>query len=130
MNTFNHYAYGLIGHWMYRQIVGIDTYEDGPGYKHIKIKPQIGEGFTYASASLKIYYGTVSSGWKVEGNNIILDVKIPANTKATVFLPSANTSEITESGKPLTALEAPLSNEENYTILQLGSGKYSFRIEK
>ncbi|OJU24496.1 MAG: hypothetical protein BGN92_14510 [Sphingobacteriales bacterium 41-5] len=130
MNSLNHYAYGAIGNWMYRQMVGIDTYEDGPGYKHIKIKPQIGEGFTYASASLKTYYGTVSSDWKVEGNNIILDVKIPANTKATVFLPSANASKITESGKPLTALEAPLSNEENYTILQLGSGKYSFRIKK
>ncbi|HWH62816.1 MAG TPA: family 78 glycoside hydrolase catalytic domain, partial [Ginsengibacter sp.] len=42
MNSFNHYSYGAIGDWMYRSMAGIDTYEDGPGYKHIKIKPHIG----------------------------------------------------------------------------------------
>ena len=40
MNSFNHYAYGAIGDWMYRVITGIDTYEDGVGYKHIKNKTQ------------------------------------------------------------------------------------------
>ncbi|HEV2832815.1 MAG TPA: family 78 glycoside hydrolase catalytic domain, partial [Hanamia sp.] len=73
MNSFNHYAYGAIGDWMYRKMAGIDTYEDGVGYKHIKIKPVIGGGFTYASASLQTYYGKVSSGWKVAGDSIYLD---------------------------------------------------------
>jgi alpha-L-rhamnosidase len=66
MNSFNHYAYGAIGDWMYRKMVGLDTYEDGVGYKHIKIQPHIGGNFTNASASLITYYGTVSSGWKIQ----------------------------------------------------------------
>jgi alpha-L-rhamnosidase len=36
MNSYNHYSYGAIGDWMYRVMVGLDTYEDGVGYKHIK----------------------------------------------------------------------------------------------
>ena len=44
MNSFNHYAYGAIGDWMYRIMVGIDTYEDGVGYKHSRIKPHVGGG--------------------------------------------------------------------------------------
>ena len=48
MNSFNHYAYGAIGDWMYRVVAGLDTYEDAPGYKHIKIKPHIGGGLTNA----------------------------------------------------------------------------------
>src|SRR5665213_817354 len=86
MNSFNHYAYGAIGDWMYRKMVGIDTYEDGVGYKHIRINPHIGGDFTYASASLDTYYGKVSNSWKIENGNLSRDVEIPANTKATVFV--------------------------------------------
>ncbi len=57
MNSFNHYSYGAIGDWMYRVMVGLDTYEDGPGYKHIRIMPHPGGGFTKAQASLETNYG-------------------------------------------------------------------------
>ncbi|HKP32298.1 MAG TPA: family 78 glycoside hydrolase catalytic domain, partial [Chitinophagaceae bacterium] len=52
MNSFNHYAYGAIGDWMYKDVAGIDTYDDGVGYSHIKIQPHIGGGLTHAEASL------------------------------------------------------------------------------
>ena len=105
MNSFNHYAYGAIGDWMYRKMVGLDTYEDGVGYKHIKIKPHIGGGFTYASASLDTYYGKVSNSWKVENHKILMDVAIPANTKATIYLPAANADKRQESGKKLSEVK-------------------------
>jgi len=128
MNSFNHYAYGAIGDWMYRTMVGIDTYEDGVGYKHIKIQPHIGGGFTHASASLQTNYGMVSSGWKIENGKIILVVEIPANTTATVYVPAANAEAITENGKPLPGItEIKVTGAENgYVVLQLGSGKYQF----
>lgn len=128
MNSFNHYAYGAIGDWMYRTMVGIDTYEDGVGYKHIKIQPHIGGGFTHASASLQTYYGAVSSGWKIANGNIVMDVEIPANTTATVYVPAANAEAITENGKSLsTVAEIKVTGAENgYVVLQLGSGKYQF----
>ena len=57
MNSFNHYSYGAIGDWMYRVAAGLDTYEDGPGYKHIKVMPHLGGGFTSVAADLQTYYG-------------------------------------------------------------------------
>jgi alpha-L-rhamnosidase len=128
MNSFNHYAYGAIGDWMYRTMVGIDTYEDGVGYQHIKIQPYIGGGFTHASATLKNYYGTVSSGWKIDNSNIILDVEIPANTTANVYMPAATAEAITENGKLLSLVtEINVSGAENgYVLLKAGSGKYKF----
>jgi alpha-L-rhamnosidase len=132
MNSFNHYAYGAIGVWMYRQMVGLDTYEDGVGYKHIKVKPHIGGGFTNAAASLQTYYGTLSSGWKIENSKIWMEVEIPANTTATVYVPAANAGLITESDRPLvSSTDIKISGEEDgYVVLQLGSGKYHFVVTK
>ncbi|WP_462253405.1 family 78 glycoside hydrolase catalytic domain [Ferruginibacter sp.] len=132
MNSFNHYAYGAIGDWMYRVMVGLDTYEDGPGYKHIKIQPHIGGGFTHASASLQTYYGTLSSGWKTEAGKIILDVEIPANTTATVYVPAANAEAITENGTALSSLKdiTVTGKENDFVILKIGSGKYHFEVMK
>lgn len=132
MNSFNHYSYGAIGDWMYRQMAGLDTYEDGPGYKHIKIKPHIGGGFSFASASLQTYYGKLSSGWKVEGDKISMEVEIPANTTAAIYIPAANADAITENGKPLSAVRdiKVTGTEDNYIVLNAGSGIYHFSIVK
>ncbi len=67
MNSFNHYAYGAIGDWMYRTITGIR--ESAPGYKEILIEPQPGGKLTQARAELKSPYGTITSAWKIEGGN-------------------------------------------------------------
>jgi alpha-L-rhamnosidase len=132
MNSFNHYAYGAIGDWMYRKLVGLDTYEDGVGYKHIKIMPHIGGGFTKAAVSLQTYYGTISSGWKIENDKLLMDIDIPANTTATVYVPAATAIAITESGKALSTLaDVKVSGtEDGYVILQLGSGSYHFATAK
>ncbi len=132
MNSFNHYAYGAIGDWMYRVMVGVDTYDDGPGYKHIKIHPHIGGGLTQASASLKTYYGTLSCGWKIENDKIFMDVQIPANTKATVYLPAADAADITENGSAISSSKdvqvLPVTGE--YVPVNLGSGSYHFSLVK
>ncbi len=128
MNSFNHYAYGAIGDWMYRVIAGLDTYKDGVGYRHSIIKPHIGGGLTNASASLDTYYGKLSSGWKVEGNKLTLDIEIPANTTATVYIPASDVSQVFEGGKVLSALKEiqVAGKEEGYVVLKVGSGRYQF----
>jgi len=128
MNSFNHYAYGAIGDWMYRVMAGLDTYEDGPGYKHSRIKPHIGGGFTNASASLDTYYGILSCGWKVDGDNLTLDIEIPANTSATVYVPASEAAKILEGGKVLSAVKeiTVVGLEEGYVVLKVGSGNYQF----
>lgn len=130
MNSFNHYAYGAIGDWMYRKMVGLDTYEDGVGYKHIKIQPHIGGNFTNASASLKTYYGTVSSGWKIDADKILMDVIIPANTTATIYLPTSNAGAVMESGKALSADIKVNGVEDGYVVVNVGSGEYHFEVPK
>lgn len=130
MNSFNHYSYGAIGDWMYRVMAGLDTYEDesGVGYKHIKIMPHIGGGFTNAAASLLTFYGTASSSWKTEAGKVILDVEIPANTRATVYIPAKDKQVITESGAALASVKdiSISGTETNYVVVELGSGKYHF----
>lgn len=95
MNSFNHYAYGAIGDWMYRVIAGIGPIDATPGYKRIRIAPQPGGNLTYASASLKTLYGLASSSWKLEGNIFKLDVTVPHNTTADVTLPGPNGRQLT-----------------------------------
>ncbi|RPJ81648.1 MAG: alpha-L-rhamnosidase, partial [Acidobacteria bacterium] len=101
MNSFNHYAYGAIGDWMYRVMAGIELDPAAPGYKHILVQPQPGGGFTSAKASHETMYGKVSSAWSLKDGNFELAVQIPANTRATVRLPKAKSGQVTESGKPI-----------------------------
>jgi len=132
MNSFNHYAYGAIGDWMYRVAAGIDTYLDGPGYKHIRIEPRIGGGLTYVNADLDTYYGKLSSHWKVEDGQVVYDIEIPANTSADIFLPASGANVIEESGKPLSASpEVKIGTAENGLIkITVGSGKYHYVVKK
>ncbi|HVX25847.1 MAG TPA: family 78 glycoside hydrolase catalytic domain [Parafilimonas sp.] len=131
MNSFNHYAYGAIGDWIYREVVGLDTYEDGVGYKHIKIQPHIGGNFTNASASLKTYYGVASNSWKIDGDAIEMDAEIPANTKATIFIPASNADAVTESGKSLSAQNIKIDEtKDGYVEVEVGSGVYHFAASK
>jgi alpha-L-rhamnosidase len=93
MNSFNHYAYGAIGDWMYKTIAGINPVADRPGYKYMVISPKPGGKITSASAELETVYGTVKSAWTLDNGLLKLDVTIPANTKARIVLPG-NTQEV------------------------------------
>src|SRR5690606_614689 len=87
MNSFNHYAYGAIGDWMYSVVAGIDLDPAEPGYRHVLIRPQPGGGLTSVRANLDTGYGEVASGWTREGERFELTVTVPPNTRATVRLP-------------------------------------------
>ncbi|MCK7555839.1 hypothetical protein MKQ70_12765 [Chitinophaga sedimenti] len=124
MNSFNHYAYGAIGDWMYRVMVGIDTEDDAPGYRKITIKPHIGGGLTQAAASYQTNYGKLTSGWKILDGQLLMDVEIPANTTATVYVPGNAT--VTEGGKALSSDVQMIGVKDGYTVLKVGSGDYHF----
>jgi len=159
MNSFNHYAYGAIGDWMYRVIAGIDTDNepDGVGYKKIIIKPHLdgkviagnvkdesGVGIgnfkstankhsvlTNAAAELQTNYGKLSSAWKIENGILYLYVQIPANTTATIFIPAAEGKIITEGGKELSSATGikVKVKEDGYIVVETGSGLYQFVIK-
>lgn len=126
MNSFNHYAYGSVGEWMFATLAGIDT--DGPGFRRLVIKPHPGGSLTYAKASYDSINGTVASDWKLEGGKFTLKVTVPCNTTATVHVPAKNGETVTEGGKP--ASEAAgvkfLCMENGAAVFEVGSGRYEF----
>jgi alpha-L-rhamnosidase len=126
MNSFNHYAYGAIGDWMYRVTAGIN--EEEPGYKKIIIKPHTGGGLTSAAASLQTYYGKVSSAWQVNGTQMQFRVEVPVNTTATIFIPAKNGVAVMEGGLSLTAAKGikVIGQEGSWLKVETGSGKYVF----
>lgn len=85
MNSLNHYAYGSIGEWMYKKLAGINQLE--AGYKKILIKPQFIKGITSVDATYQSVYGEIKSAWSCENHRIKVQVEIPANTTAVIYLP-------------------------------------------
>jgi alpha-L-rhamnosidase len=129
MNSFNHYAFGSVGRWMFGVVAGIDT--DGPGYKRIIIDPQPGGGFSYAKASYESIHGQVKSFWEIKDSRFTLKITIPANTTATVYVPAAKPESVAESGIPAAMSEGVkfLQMEAGKAVYEVGSGDYVFVSE-
>lgn len=130
MNSYNHYAYGAIGDWLYRVVSGINIDEEKPGYKHTIIKPQLGENFTYAKGELESNYGKIKSEWKKEKNYLNLKLVIAVNTTATLQLAFASIKQISEKGQNIDKVDGVLGVKDTIegAIIQLGSGEYNFVI--
>ncbi len=128
MNSFNHYAYGAVGEWMYRVIAGIEIDPAAPGYKHILIQPQPGGGFRSVKATHQTMYGKLSSAWLLKDRKLNLDLEIPVNTRATVRLPKAQLADITESGNSLIKGDGITSARQDgeSVVVEIGSGQYRF----
>jgi alpha-L-rhamnosidase len=128
MNSFNHYAYGAIGDWMYRVAAGIETM--GGGYKHIIIQPHPTKRMIFVKASFESSYGTIVSGWERKDGKIIYNVKIPVNTTATIILPGITTDNLTESGKPVNQNQyiTNIKMADNKVTMEAGSGNYIFEV--
>jgi alpha-L-rhamnosidase len=126
MNSFNHYAYGAIGDWLYRVSGGIDL--AAPGYKQITIQPTPDKRLTFARTSFESPYGLIKSGWELKNNVMSVTVSIPANTTATIRLPNAEAGSVTENKKSIQDLKG-LSNvrqDGTNVMLVAGSGQYVF----
>lgn len=127
MNSFNHYAYGAIGEWLYRTVAGIEA--DSPGYKQITIHPHPGGNLSYARSIKQSMYGEIESEWEVQDGVFRLKVQVPENTSATVVLPAASIEKVMESGKKLTEDIPGISQIEQQKEglhVAVGSGTYRF----
>ncbi len=126
MNSFSHYSFGAVGRWMFDTIGGIDA--GSPGFGKIVIRPQPDDQLTYAKVSYDSIRGPIVSNWKRTGDRLTMEVTIPANTTATVYVPAADPGKVTEGGKP--ASQAPavatLSPEPGFAVFTVGSGIYQF----
>lgn len=99
MVSFNHYAYGAVGDFLYRRVLGIETIQ--PGFKFFKIEPILGGGLTFAKGSIITSYGKIACSWKIEEDEFTIEIEVPVGTTCSVILPDK-------------------------TVKQTGSGNYSF----
>ena len=97
MNSFNHYAYGAVGDWMYQNLLGIR--KDGPGYEKLILAPKPLGGLTHAEGYHICTYGKIESAWKLEDGRFCYRVKVPQGVTATVILPDGVTYENVTEGE-------------------------------
>jgi Bacterial alpha-L-rhamnosidase 6 hairpin glycosidase domain/Alpha-L-rhamnosidase N-terminal domain/Bacterial alpha-L-rhamnosidase concanavalin-like domain/Bacterial alpha-L-rhamnosidase C-terminal domain/Domain of unknown function (DUF3395) len=134
MNSFNHYSLGSCGEWLYDSVAGINWDPAQPGYKHVIIRPQLpshGE-LTYAKATIGSPCGSISSGWKLEGDKLSINLALPPNTTATVYIPASPNQAITESGKQINDVDGIkfLRDEKAVKVYEVQSGTYSFNVSR
>ncbi len=130
MNSFNHYAFGAVGNWMYRTIGGIEPDPRAPGAKRVLIAPHPGGGLTHARASLETLHGTFVSSWKVAGQRFVLDVTVPPNTTADVTLWETTVEHVREGVRPLTDVAGVRDVQQRgaNVVVTVGSGDYEFTV--
>ena len=125
MNSFNHYAYGAIGEWLYRVVAGIVSATDTvgeAGYKHVWIQPQPGGGLTHARATLDSPYGLIEAAWELTATDFRLKVTVPANSHATIRLPATALAQVSEGGQPV----ASGTVIDGIASIEVASGSYEF----
>lgn len=124
--SLNHPMFGSVSEWFFRSLLGINA--AAPGFQRIVIKPQPAGDLTWAKGSYQSIQGNIGSRWTKSGNSFNLQVDIPANTSAEVWLPATPSDRLTESGKPLSAQNLSVAKfEDGYAVIPVPSGVYSFR---
>lgn len=125
----NHFMLGHINEWFYHDLAGIQCDPAAVGFKKIIIKPQPVGDLTWVKAHYDSLYGRIVSNWTRDGGMLTMDVTIPVNTTATVYVPAKDAVGVTESGKPAAQANGVkfLRMENNAAVYEVGSGTYRFQ---
>jgi len=128
MNSFNHYAFGSVGQWIFSTVAGISS--DGPGFEKIIIKPHPLRELGHVHASYMSIHGPISVDWWFSDQAFHLKVTIPANTLARVYVPTTDHKKVEESGVPAEKAEGVqfIGMEEGYAVYLISSGSYHFVV--
>ena len=126
MNSFNHYAYGAIGEWMYAYLLGLQRDEDKPAYRHIILQPRVGGTLTYVDGGFESPYGRIDGGWEKTAKGYRYHIVVPANTSASLTLQADGVSKV----KVLRGSEGvgPLRSLKGKVMAELKSGSYEFEV--
>ncbi len=124
----NHPMQGGFDAWFYQGLAGICPDPEQPGFKHTILRPQVLAGLTHVRAEYDSIQGKIASEWRLENERFNWRITVPANTRATVYMPCDEASAITEGGHPVHELrELTLRSERpGWAILKIGSGEYEF----
>jgi alpha-L-rhamnosidase len=125
----NHVMFGSVDNWYYRTLAGINIDDQNPGFKNIIIKPWVHPDVGWAKASLQTMRSKIASSWEYADGFYILDVNIPVNSTATVYVLASGPEGVTENGKTIDGDNDVkfLRQEEKYAVYLISSGQYSFK---
>ena len=117
--------------WLYEDVAGIRTDPEKRGFKHIQIKPLPVGDLTWVKASFDSIHGRIASSWKRENGRYSLEVTIPPNTTAEVFVLAKDAASVTESGKPAAQAKGVKFQriQDGAAVYAVGSGTYRFESE-
>ena len=124
----NHAMQGGFDAWFYEGLAGICPDPDRPGFKHTILRPQVLAGLTHVRADYESVQGKITSEWRLESERLHWHITVPANTRATVYMPSDDASSVTEGGRPIGEVREISLRSENpgWAIIDIGSGEYDF----
>ncbi len=139
MNSHNHIMLGSVGEWFYKHLAGIQMIPETPGFRKFAIKPIVPGNLTSVKAKTETIRGMISSAWERSGDSITLTVSIPANSEATVCVPTLGMQDVTvcEGGTVLSKNGAEEGSvpgitfagmEPGYVKFTAGSGNYTFSL--
>lgn len=136
MNSFNHFALGSVGEWMYRYLAGIDIADGQYGFRRVRIRPLPVSGLTSVSGKHESLYGTIGSDWATDESGLSLTVDIPANTVADIEVPAVPSDVVYIDGAAVGGTDSQASGDgwsyvgrnENAARFTAGSGRYIFRV--
>jgi alpha-L-rhamnosidase len=129
--SLNHAPLGAaIDEWFYSGLAGIQPDVSGPGFEKIIFKPYIPKDLPWVKSSLETARGTIASEWKHDGTTATMEITVPGNSTATVYIPVDDPGKVTESGEPATKAEGVslLETNEDETLFKVGSGIYKFEF--
>jgi alpha-L-rhamnosidase len=120
----NHPMFGSVDEWFFRSLLGINS--AAPGFEKIIIKPQPAGDLTWAKGSYESVRGKISSDWKIEGDQFKLNVGIPPNTTAEVWIPAKENSSVIQDGQKINNVRF----ERGYAVVAIGSGSFEFQTQR
>ena len=120
---------GTPGAWFYEGLAGIRPDPAQPGFKHFQLRPGIVDSVDWVDCRYASPFGDIVSNWRRLGDKLSMNIAVPANTTATVFVPAKEVASVTESGQPATSAEGVkfLRMESNATVYVVDSGTYQFQ---
>ena len=126
--SMNHCMLGHIQQWFYHDLAGIQHHPNGVGFSKIVIRPQIVGDLTWVKAHHTTIRGKIASQWKRDGQAFSLNIEIPVNTTATVYVPATNVSSVTENDLAIAEASGVrfVRMEGKTAILAVESGRYTF----
>ena len=129
--SHSHPMFGSVCAWFYQSLGGISPDPEYPGFKNIIIIPFPVSALSYVNCSYPSVYGTIRSNWKFTGDDYQLEVTIPANSSATVYVLAEDEDKVTingasASGKQLVTF---LGKEGSFAVYKVAPGNYGFRSQ-